>query len=66
MHAIGNDRGPRPTGEATNSGGGLREEMAASGRALSAADNADVHAAMDSVRWKRRGLLQRLTRAVDS
>jgi hypothetical protein len=63
MDAICDDRGPRRTGEATHGRGGLREEMAASLRALSAADNADVHAAMDSVQWKRRGLLQRLTRA---
>jgi hypothetical protein len=36
--------------------------MEASDRALLAADQAEVDAAMDSVRWERRGLLQRLTR----
>lgn len=42
---------------------GLRREIEASHRALLAADQAEVNAAMDSVRWERRGLLQRLTRS---
>jgi hypothetical protein len=66
MDVIRDDMGPRRTGEATHGRGALHHEMAATGRALSAADNAEVHAAMDSVRWKRLGLLQRLTRSVDS
>jgi hypothetical protein len=37
--------------------------MEASDRAFLAADEAEVNAAMDSVRWERRGLLQRLTRS---
>jgi hypothetical protein len=41
----------------------LREQMEATARAHLAADNAQVDAAMGSVRWERRGLLQRLTRA---
>jgi hypothetical protein len=41
----------------------LRNDLEASARALYAADDAHVHAAMDRVRWERRGLLQRLTRS---
>jgi hypothetical protein len=40
----------------------LREQMEATARAHLAADSAHVDAAMGSVRWERRGLLQRLTR----
>jgi hypothetical protein len=40
----------------------IRRDMDASDRALSAAHDAPVHEAMDSVRWERRGLLQRLRR----
>ncbi|MEA2282416.1 MAG: hypothetical protein QOK21_3023 [Solirubrobacteraceae bacterium] len=40
----------------------LRSEMEASTRALVSADEAHVQAAMSSVRWRRRGPLQRLTR----
>jgi hypothetical protein len=42
--------------------GKLHIDMEASARALAAADNAHVHEAMDSVKWERRGFLQRLTR----
>ncbi len=37
-------------------------QFEANARALSAAHGAHVRDAMDSVRWERRGLLQRLTR----
>jgi hypothetical protein len=40
----------------------LSDELEATDRALARADEAATHAAMDSVRWERRGLLQRLTR----
>jgi hypothetical protein len=40
----------------------IRADMEASARALFAADGAHVREAMNSVKWERRGLLQRLTR----
>jgi hypothetical protein len=40
----------------------LRQDMEATARVHAAADSADVDEAMASVRWERRGLLQRLTR----
>jgi hypothetical protein len=40
----------------------LHREMEASAVALADAHAAHVNDAMDSVRWERRGLLQRLTR----
>jgi hypothetical protein len=51
----------RPLGE-TDDHGALTKEMEASAHALFLADNAHVHGAINSVRWERRGLLQRLTR----
>jgi hypothetical protein len=41
---------------------GIAAELDATSRAVLAADNAHVQAAIGSVRWRRRGLLQRLTR----
>jgi hypothetical protein len=41
----------------------LSTDMEASARALVAADDAHVRAAMNSVRWERRGVLQRLVRS---
>jgi hypothetical protein len=46
----------------TNDEGRLRVDMEASAQALNSADNAHVQEAMNSVRWERRGLLQRLSR----
>jgi hypothetical protein len=40
----------------------LRKDLEASTRALASAHEAQVRDAMGSVRWERRGLLQRLTR----
>jgi hypothetical protein len=54
-------RPPKSVQEATAEGT-LREQMEATARAHLAADNAHVDAAMGSVRWERRGPLQRLTR----
>jgi hypothetical protein len=62
MHAIRGDGGSRRSHEAAPGNVGLALEMEASDRALVAADEAEVHAAMDSVRWERRGVLRRLTR----
>jgi hypothetical protein len=45
----------------TNDEGRLRVDMEASAQALICADNAHVQEAMNSVRWERRGLLQRLS-----
>jgi hypothetical protein len=42
--------------------GTVRSQAVANARALLAADDAYVREAMDSVRWERRGLLQRLVR----
>lgn len=39
-----------------------QDHMEANARALTAAHGAPVREAMESVRWERRGLLQRLTR----
>jgi hypothetical protein len=39
----------------------IRAELAATSRAVAAADEAHVRSALGSVRWERRGLLQRLT-----
>jgi hypothetical protein len=61
MDTIRDERGPR-AGEAPSSGGAPHEEMEASARVLLAADGAHLEEAMNSVRWERRGLLQRLTR----
>ena len=46
----------------TNDEGRLRVDMEASAQALMSADSAHVQEAMNSVRWERRGLLQRLSR----
>jgi hypothetical protein len=46
----------------TNDEGRLRVDMEASAQALISADNAHVQEAMNSVRWERRGFLQRLSR----
>ena len=43
----------------------VRTELEASARALFAADQGHVHEAMNSVRWERRGVLQRLTHTSD-
>lgn len=40
----------------------VREQIEANRRALTAAHGAPLRAALESVRWERRGLLQRLTR----
>ena len=53
---------PAHAGREANDNGSLRMDMEASARALFLADNAQVHEAMNSVAWERRGLLQRLTR----
>jgi hypothetical protein len=45
--------------------GKLRTDMEASARSLLAADDAPVHEAMNSVRWERRGIFQRLIRSRD-
>ena len=39
-----------------------QDQTEANARALTAAHGAPVREAMESVRWERRGLLQRLTR----
>jgi hypothetical protein len=39
----------------------IQTQLAATHRAVAAADEAHVHDALGSVRWERRGLLQRLT-----
>jgi hypothetical protein len=39
----------------------IRAQMTATRRAVAAADEAYVRKALESVRWERRGLLQRLT-----
>ncbi|MFL5825583.1 MAG: hypothetical protein ACJ76V_03575 [Thermoleophilaceae bacterium] len=41
---------------------GKREQAEANIRVLAAAHGAPVNQAMDSVRWERRGFLERLTR----
>jgi hypothetical protein len=64
MNAMTDTLAPRQTVEETAAEGTLREQMEATARAHVAADNAQVDAAMGSVRWERRGLLQRLTRGV--
>jgi hypothetical protein len=56
------DGGTRRSNEAAAPNMPLRREMEASARVLVAAHQAELHAAMNSVRWERRGLLQRLTR----
>ncbi len=62
MQAIPTD-GKAPRAAAGAHGDGrLHREMQASTRALLAAHDAHVQEAMRSVRWERRGLLQRLTR----
>lgn len=58
----GNDDGTRHPNKGATPNLPFDAEMEASTRALFAADQADVREAMDSVRWERRGLLQRLTR----
>jgi hypothetical protein len=62
MNPMTDARGPRQLVQEINGEGTLREEMEATARAHLAADNAQVDEAMGSVRWERRGLLQRLTR----
>jgi hypothetical protein len=39
----------------------IRARLAATRRAVAAADEADVRKALASVRWERRGLFQQLT-----
>jgi hypothetical protein len=62
MNAITDSLRPRQAPQGAAIEGALREQMEATARAHLAADNAHVNAAMESVRWERRGLLQRLTR----
>ena len=62
MNAMTDTLRPRPAVQEATTQGTLREQMEATARARVAADNAQVNAAMGSVRWERRGLLQRLTR----
>jgi hypothetical protein len=64
MNAMTDTLRPRQSVQEATAGGTLREQMEATARAHLAADNAQVDAAMESVRWERRGLLQRLTRGV--
>jgi hypothetical protein len=40
----------------------IHEELVATARAVIGADEAQVRAAIDSVRWERRGVLQSLAR----
>jgi hypothetical protein len=62
MNAMTDIFDPRRAVQEATTEGALREQMEATARAHLAADNAQVDAAMGSVRWERRGLLQRLTR----
>jgi hypothetical protein len=62
MDAISHHAGPGHARGEANDEGSLRIDMEASAHALFIADNAQVHEAMNSVAWERRGLLQRLTR----
>jgi hypothetical protein len=62
MNAMTDTLRPRQAVQDSTTEGTLREQMEATARAHVAADNAQVDAAMGSVRWERRGLLQRLTR----
>jgi hypothetical protein len=39
----------------------IRAQLAATSRAVEAADQSHVREALDSVRWERRGLFQRLS-----
>ncbi len=62
MDMTGDDEGTWYPNEGATPNLPLRAEMEATARALLAADQADVHEAMNSVRWERRGFLRRLTR----
>jgi hypothetical protein len=62
MEATPHPRDPRNADRDTSDTAAIRADMEASARALFAADGAHVSEAMDSVKWERRGLLQRLTR----
>jgi hypothetical protein len=62
MNVTRDDDGTRQASEGVAASVALRTELEASSRTLFAADQADVHEAMNSVRWERRGFLQRLTR----
>jgi hypothetical protein len=62
MDTIAHTGGDRHASREANDDGSLRRDMEASAHALFIADNAHVDEAMNSVRWERRGLLQRLTR----
>jgi hypothetical protein len=62
MSGISSDTNPPHRVNDADGDGTIREQMEVSARALVAAHNAPVDEAMNSVRWERRGLLQRLTR----
>jgi HD superfamily phosphohydrolase YqeK len=62
MDAISHPADPVHAGREANDHSRLRIDMEASAHALFVADNAQVHEAMNSVAWERRGFLQRLTR----
>jgi hypothetical protein len=65
MDHIASDTGSARARDVSRTGGTFRTDMAASTRALFAADEAHVHEAMNSVRWERRGIFQRLIRSRD-
>jgi hypothetical protein len=52
---------PRPAQVVSLDRRSIRGQLAATSRAVDAADQAVVREAIESVGWKRRGLLQRLT-----
>jgi hypothetical protein len=62
MEATSRPRDRTHTDAKTSDTAAIRADMEASARALFAADDAHVREAMNSVKWERRGLLQRLTR----
>jgi hypothetical protein len=64
MNPMTDDRRPWQAAPEANADGTMREAMEATARAHLAAEGAPLDAAMGSVRWERRGLLQRLTRGV--
>ena len=62
MNPMVDARGPRDGVQEIDTNGRRREVMEATARAHLTADDAQVDEAMGSVRWERRGVLQRLTR----
>ncbi len=57
------ERRPRTAENRSLGNPGIVEELDATSRAVLAADHAHVQDAITSVHWRRRGILQRLTRA---